>query len=419
MGERNWAGNVDYGTARLHRPESVEQLQEVVAAGRRLRVLGSRHSFSDVVSTDGALVSLDALPLEVEVDAGSRTAVVSGAVRYAELTGRLHAAGFALPNLGSLPHISVAGASATGTHGSGDGNRVLAAAVRAVEFVGPDGVLHTVRREEPDFPAAVVSLGALGPVVRATLDLEPTYDVRQDVHDDVAVGPAELLDALASAYSVSLFSDLRSDGMRMAWRKHRVASDGGIEEPDAQWAGGRLATSPRHPVPGQPTEGTTAQGEVGPWHERLPHFRWEVAPSSRGEELQSEFLLAREDAPAAWAAVLGVRERLVPVVQISEVRSIKADDAWLSPASGRDSVAIHFTWHPDVHAVHAALAVVEPLLAPFGARPHWGKVSLSPPDRLPELYPHLGDWAEVVRRRDADGVFRNAFVDRVLAAAGG
>src|SRR4051812_42921367 len=225
MGGLNWAGNVDYGEAALHVPESVEQLQELVAASDRLRVVGSRHSFSEVVSTPGDLVSLDRLPVEVTVDDEARQAVVNGALRYAELAGHLDAAGLALANLGSLPHISVAGACATGTHGSGDGNQVLASAVAAVELVRPDGSLETLRRGEPDFAGAVVALGALGPVVRLTLDVEPTFTVRQDVYDEVAVGPDGLLDALASAYSVSLFTDFRRDGFLMAWRKHRLDAD--------------------------------------------------------------------------------------------------------------------------------------------------------------------------------------------------
>ncbi|GAB3591132.1 alditol oxidase [Angustibacter peucedani] len=415
MAERNWAGNVEYGGP-LERPESVEQLQQLVRDARQLRVVGSRHSFNDVVSTDGTLVTLDALPLEVEVDVDARQVVASGAVRFGELAGRLDAAGLALPNLGSLPHISVAGACATGTHGSGDVNQVLAASVAAVEVVRPDGELEVLRRGEPDFPGAVVSLGAVGPVVRVTLDAVPTFAVRQDVYDDVRLAPSDLLEALGSAYSVSLFSDLRSDRFLMAWRKQRF--DPRAEAPAAEpvWAGGRLATAARHPVPGQPTEGTTAQGEVGPWHERLPHFRREVPPSSRGDELQSEYLLPREHAAAAWSALLGLRDELAPLVQIAEVRSVAADPLWISPASERDSVALHVTWVQDEVAVRAALERLEPLLVPFAARPHWGKVSVLPAERLPDLYPHLGTWAEMVRRRDPQGVFRNAFVERVVGS---
>ncbi len=416
MSERNWAGNVAYGDGPLHRPRTVAELQELVAGSERLRVVGSRHSFNDIVCTSGTLVSLDDLPVAVDVDAAARTVVVGGAARYGEVAPHLHRAGLALANLGSLPHISIAGACATGTHGSGDGNRVLAAAVSVVELVAADGSLVTLRRGDPDFPGAVVSLGALGPVVRLTLDAVPTYAVRQDVYDDVTLAPGsdELLEALGSAHSVSLFSDLRSERFLMAWLKRRVGDDG---PPPAEptWRGGALATEARHPVPGQPAEGTTAQGAVGPWHERVPHFRLDVPPSSRGAELQSEYLVPRRDAPAAWAAVLGLREQLAPLVQIAEVRSIAADDLWISPASGRDSVALHFTWHLDPPAVHAALALLEPRLADLDARPHWGKVNVTPPARLAELYPHLGDFAQMVRRRDPAGRFRNDFVDRVLS----
>lgn len=408
--ERNWAGNVDYGPTTVQRPTSLDELSDLVRRSPALRVLGTRHSFSDIASTDGALVSLEALPTSVTVDAATATARVTGSLRYGELVPQLADAGFALPNLGSLPHISVAGACATGTHGSGDANRCLAAAVRAVDVVTGDGELRTLQRGEPGFPGAVVNLGALGPVVALTLDLEPSYQVRQDVYEDVPMDADAVRDALADAYSVSLFSDLRSPRWRSAWLKRR---DPG-EAAEGAWRGGRLAAVQHHPVPGQPADGTTAQAEPGPWHLRLPHFRLDVPPSSRGDELQSEFLVAREHAAEAWRAVLARAERLAPLVQIAEVRSVAADDLWLSMASGRDSVALHFTWVPDPRAVHDALAELEGALAPFDARPHWGKVFVTPLEQVRERYPHRADAAALVGECDPGGRFANAFVRAAL-----
>ena len=160
--------------------------------------------------------------------------------------------------------------------------------------------------------------------------------------------------------------------------------------------------------------GTTRQSTVGPWHERLPHFRLDVPPSSRGAELQSELLVPRQHAPAAWRALLEVRDLIAPLLQISEVRSMAGDDHWLSPEYGRDTVGFHFTWVPDQPAVERALAVIEPLLAPFDARPHWGKVFVTDPREVGRRYPRLADFAAVVRRRDPLGLFRNAFVERLL-----
>ncbi len=408
-----------YGPAEVRRPRSLDELAELVTRSRavRVRVLGTRHSFSEIAATDGELVSLDALPTSVGVDLAAGTARVTGSLRYGELTPHLQAAGAALANLGSLPHIAVAGACATATHGSGDANRCLAAAVRSVDLLTADGSLRTLRRGEPQFPGAVVNLGALGPVVALTLDVEPTYLVRQDVYDDVPLDADDLPQALADAYSVSLFSDLRSASFRAAWLKHRLDDAPPAREP--RWRGGTLADVQRHPVPGQPAEGTTRQGEAGPWHERLPHFRLDVPPSSRGAELQSEFLVPREHAAAAWRAVASVGERLAPLVQIAEVRSVAADDLWLSMAQGRDSVALHFTWVPDWPAVRTALATLEPLLEPFDPRPHWGKLFVTPRARVRERYPHLADAVALTQRLDPEGRFRNAFVDDVLGPPAG
>src|SRR4051794_1452184 len=325
MTQRNWAGNVDLGADTVHEPESLDELAAVVAGARRVRVVGSRHSFNELTRTEDVLLGLSRLPGAVEAtDGGLR---VPPWWTFGALTDQLADRGFALRSLASLPHISLAGACATGTHGSGDTTRGLASAVREIDLVQADGSLLTLRRGDADFPAAVVSLGALGVATSMTLDVEPTFDVRQDVYDDVAVGPYgdELLDALGDAYSVSLFTLLDSERFTMAWLKQRVPEGGTLGAAEPTWRGGRLAASARHPVPGQPTEGTTEQGVVGPWHERLPHFRLDVPPSSRGAELQSELLLPREAAPEAWRAVLQVREHLAPHVQTVELRSIAAD----------------------------------------------------------------------------------------------
>ncbi|WP_426562949.1 FAD-binding protein [Angustibacter sp. McL0619] len=417
MGEQNWAGNVDYGAARLLRPTSVEQLQDMVRHAGRVRVVGSRHSFNELVSTPDTLISLAELPFDIEVGADGRTATVPGAATYGAVTAALHAHGLALPALASLPHISVAGACATGTHGSGDGVKGLASAVTAVEFVQADGALETLRRNDPEFAAAVVNLGAIGAVVRVTFDVVPAFDIRQDVYDDVQIGPYgdELLDALGQAYSVSLFSDFGSDRFTMAWLKRKVPSDG-FAAPSPTWRGGPLADGARHPVPGQPPLGTTRQSTVGPWHERLPHFRLDVPPSSAGNELQSEFLVPRGQAPAAWRALLQVREVIAPLLQISEVRSIAGEEQWLSPAYARDSVGFHFTWVPDVVGVDLALTVLEPLLAQFDARPHWGKVFVTPVREVAHRYPRIADFAAVVHRRDPEGRFRNRFVEQVIGS---
>ncbi|QJY47239.1 D-arabinono-1,4-lactone oxidase [Pseudonocardia broussonetiae] len=403
---RNWAGNVVFSAREVHHPRSVPELQELVAGSDRVRALGTGHSFSPIADTPGDLVVLDSLPAETDLDGDLVT--VPGGMPYAELARRLHAAGRALPNLGSLPHISVAGACATGTHGSGDGNGVLATAVVSADVVRADGSLDTVSG-----PSSVVALGALGIVTSLTLRTVPAFDVAQWVVLDVPFhGFDHLGELLADAYSVSAFTYWERPVFDQVWLKRRV----GQGPPEDHWMGGRPADGARHMTRGEPTGNCTDQGgRPGPWHERLPHFRAGFRPSS-GEELQSEYLLPRAAAPAALRALEAVAGVIAPVLLVSEVRSVAADDLWLSAAQGRDSVAVHFTWVPDAAAVAPAVAAVEAALDPFDARPHWGKVFTTPPQRVRELWKHLPEFADLARGTDPTGKLRNAMLDRYLPA---
>ena len=308
---RNWAGNVTYGAAVLHRPTSVEQVQEVVAGSRRVRALGSGHSFSRVADTDGDLVSLAGLPARVEVADDRRSVTVSGGLRYGEVAPRLHATGLALHNLGSLPHICVAGAVATGTHGSGDRCGSLATAVTGLQLVTADGELVRLSREQDGdrFDGCVVALGCLGVVTALTLRVGPTYDVVQRVYEDLPLDRLRTdLDAVfAAGRSVSLFTTWAADVADQVWVKRRA--DDPRPDPGADWLGARAATGPRHPVPGiSPVSCTEQLGVPGPWHQRLPHFRLDHTPSS-GTELQTEYLLPREHAVEALDAVAAIHSR--------------------------------------------------------------------------------------------------------------
>jgi xylitol oxidase len=404
----NWAGNVVFSSREVHRPDSVEKLQDLVAGSDRVRALGSGHSFSRIADTDGEHVTLAGLPPVVDIDAAAGTARVSAGLRYGEFTGKLHEAGFALPNLGSLPHIAVAGACATGTHGSGQANGALATAVSAVELVGADGELRTVRRGDPEFPGSVVALGALGIVTALTLDLRPTFGIRQWIYEGLALSDAE--EALEAGYSVSLFTHWAGAGFEQVWLK-QLDSD---PEPPVRWLGATRAPAPVHMVPGVDPQHCTPQlGEPGPWHERLPHFRLAFTPSS-GDELQSEYFVPRAALADALRAVDTVRDRLAPVLQVSEIRLVAADDLWLSPAQGRDTAALHFTWIPDTAAVLPAVAALESALAEFGTRPHWGKVFGTAPATVASLWPRLADFAALTRKHDPEGKFRNAMLESYL-----
>ena len=396
---RNWAGNVTYSTDRVLRPRTVEEACELVAATGAIRPLGTRHSFSRVADATGALLSTEHLDRIVEL--GERTVTVEAGIRYGELGAALHEHGLTVANFASLPHISVGGAVATATHGSGAANASLAAAVTALELVQGDGSTVHLRRGDEGFAGAVVGLGALGPAVRLTLEVGPTFELRQEVFDGLswAAVEAHLDELLALAYSVSLFTLWTDAGVEQVW----VKGTGAVGE----CFGAAPADGPRHPIAGSGPENCTEQlGVPGPPHERLPHFRLGFTPSG-GDELQSEYAVAREDGVAALRALRPLGPRLTPLLLVSEIRAVAADDLWLSPFCGRDSVTIHFTWKPLAAEVQAVLPLVEAALAPFAARPHWGKVFLAPPVAL---YPELPAFRALRRELDPGGKFGNDFV---------
>ncbi len=405
----NWAGNITFTPADLLRPRSVAELQSLVADAPRLHALGAGHSFSRVADSPGALVTLEDLPPEIEIDSDRATVRVAAGVRYAELNRHLDAHGFALPNLASLPHINVAGSIATGTHGSGDRNGSLGTAVAGLELITATGDLVTVRPEE--LSGAVVALGALGVITRLTLSLVPAFTVRQWVYDQL---PRAELDArfdeiFASAYSVSAWTTWR-DPARLdhVWVKHRA--DDGWTAP-ARWLGASLADGPRHPVPGQPPGFSTVQGGVeGGWHERLPHFRAEFTPSV-GDELQTEYLLPREHAVAALASLNSLAARMTPLLLVNEIRTVAADDLWLSPCYGRATAGFHFTWRNDPAALAELLPAIEDQLAPFAPRPHWGKVFTLAPAQVAARYPRLDDFRRLRAAYDPSGKFLNPFIE--------
>lgn len=416
----NWAGNVTFSAERFHRPASLAELQRIVAVSARVRAIGTGHSFNRIADSPGDLVSVAGLPRVIQIDAARATVTVSAGLRYGELAGPLNEAGWALRNLGSLPHISIAGACATGTHGSGNANGNLATAVSALQMVTAGGDVVTLSREHDgdEFDGTVVALGSLGIVTRLTLDLVPAFRIRQYVYERLGMDQLaeHLASILASAYSVSLFTRWQDAQISQAWLKHLADPDDSAAPAPPHWLGATLADGPRHPVPGMPPANCTQQlGVSGPWHERLPHFRLEFTPSS-GEELQSEYLVPREHAIEALAAIGRIRDRVAPVLQISEIRTVAADDLWLSPSYRRPSIAIHFTWIKDTSAVLPVLAAIEEQLAPLRARPHWGKLFTVRPAVVRGLYERLPGFQRLRGHYDPAGKFGNELVDSYVPA---
>ena len=410
----NWAGNLAYAAERVHHPGSVEQVQDVVKRSRAVRALGSRHSFNRIADCAESLVSLQRMNRVVRLDPAAGTVTVEGGMSYGDLGSYLHANGYALHNLPSVPHISVAGACATATHGSGWTSANLATAVRAIEFVDAAGQVVTLsRRDNGDrFPGAVVALGGVGVVTKLTLEVQPAFDVSQTVYRDLPMRALEhdFEAIMSSGYSVSLFTDWTRMNVGQVWIKRRLA-EGGATAAAEDFYGARRAPRDVHPVEGEPAEHATQQmGIAGPWHERLPHFRLGYRPSV-GRELQSEYLVPVEHAWPAMMAVEELHERISPHLFVSEIRTVAADDLWMSPCYGRACVALHTTWkqHPDV--VDRLLPLVEHKLAPYDAAPHWGKLFTMPASVLQSRYPKLPEFRDLLAHHDPEGKFRNAFLN--------
>jgi alditol oxidase len=404
----NWAGNYTYRAQKLHRPSTIEHVQEIIANAPAVRVLGSRHSFND--SADSSeLITLETMPPDVVVDRAANTVSFNAALTYGELVESLSAEGVALHNLASLPHISVAGAVATATHGSGDTNGNLATAVAGLELVTSGGEVIEVSREELDFDGFVVGLGALGAVTRLTLDVEPAYEVRQRVFEKLSWEALfEHFDEITSrGYSVSVFTRWGETAGHV-WVKSRVTDE--PEQVEGDLFGAVAATVDRHPIHELDAASCTPQlGRPGLWSDRLPHFRMGFTPSS-GEELQSEYLLPRRYAVEAIEAVRTLADRIQPILQVSEIRAVAADRLWMSMNYGEDTVGIHFTWKPERDAVENMLVQLETALAPFGARPHWGKLFRADAAAIAPLYERTTDFVGLVERLDPRGAFRNSWL---------
>lgn len=408
--ERNWARNLTY-SAPIEHPESVAAAQELVAASDRVHALGTRHSFTDCADSDGLLIALDRLPADLTLDEAARTATVSAGTRMGDLGQALDEAGWALGNLASLPHISVGGAVATGTHGSGDDLGTMSSDVRGLQLIGPDGELRELGADDDELAGSVVAMGALGVVTRLTLAIEPTYRIRQDAYVDLPWSAVqESFDAITSAgYSVSLFTRWRGPVERVLVKSRDGA-------PPADLFGSRPAAGALGAAEvGLDVKMTEQGGVPGPWWDRLPHFRMAATPSV-GEELQSEYLVPRAAAATALEAVRAMADDLDPALHVSELRTMRGDDLWLSGAYGTDAVSIQFTWRDLPDLVLPLLPRIEERLLPLGARPHWGKLFAAGGLRLRDHYPRWQDFETLRDSRDPDRVFGNAFLTRIFGS---
>ena len=423
---RNWAGNLTYAAARVHYPETIEQLRQIITQSAKVRVIGSRHSFNRIADTAADLISLTRLNQSnaaaddaITINPEQRTVTVNAGVTYGQLGLYLHQHNFAIHNMASLPHISIAGACATATHGSGNKNGNLATSVSAIEFIAADGSTVTLSRQTDGdaFRGAVVNLGALGVVTKMTLDLIPAFAMQQEVYENLPVAQLEAhFDEITDqAYSVSLFTHWQNERISQVWLKRSLPNNAPAALSPLFYEA-TLAPQQRHPIIELSAKPTTEQmGVMGPWHERLPHFRIEETPSS-GAELQSEYFVPRQHAVEAMRAVTALRDHLSPVLMISEVRTIAADALWMSPCYQQACIGLHFTWHLNWPKVQKVLPLIENALAPFEVRPHWGKLFTMEPAQVQARYARLPDFRALLDQYDPAGKFRNDFINSYVFA---
>jgi xylitol oxidase len=410
---KNWAGNLQFQAATLHQPKTAEQVRALILGHAKLKAMGSRHCFNDIADSPDHQISTESLDKLVSLDEQTPSVTVAAGMRYGQCAQSLHRAGYALQNLASLLDISVAGAVATATHGSGSSNGNLATAVRGLEFVsGAGDTVNLQRGGDPEFEGVLVGLGAVGVITKVVLDVQPTYSMCQHVFQNLPLATLRnhFDDIMSCGYSVSLFTDWKDDVVSQVWVKRRI--EAGLAELGEDLYGATAATRNLHPIAELSSANCTDQlGDAGPWYERLPHFKIGFTPS-RGEELQSEYFIPRHHAVDAIAALEKKRDLISPELFISEIRTVAADGLWLSPCYQRDCVAIHFTWKQNWPRVQKLLVLIEAELSPYDVRPHWGKLFTMPPRVLRSRYERLPEFLKLVERYDPRGKFRNAYLDR-------
>ncbi len=406
---KNWSGNIEYRPAEIARPSSISELQKVVADSSNVRAYGSGHSFNTLADTDGTLIAFSEFDKNIEIDSSKMLVRVPAGVRYGEVAPKLYANGFALRNMGSLPHITVVGATSTGTHGSGVGNKNLSGSIAEIELITATGDAITL--DQSELPAARVALGSIGIIHHLTLDIVPTYEVAQTVYFDLPfVQLISNLDAILSAgYSVSVLSMWGDEFVDQVWVKSKIGTNPVLTQ--NEWFGAKLATRKSNPIREADSAAATEQfGLPGPWFERLPHFKLDFTPSF-GEELQTEYFIDRKDAPAALNAIYKIREELSELIMVCEMRTVAQDENWLSEAYGRETFVFHFTWRPNIPAVEKLLLKIEASLEPFKARPHWGKVFTNNAFDFSSLYPKFNSFLTYRGTYDPSRKFVNKLLE--------
>jgi len=289
--------------------------------------------------------------------------------------------------------------------------------VESLHVVTADGGTMVLTRDNDGekFLGAVVGLGGLGVITNVTLKMVPNFQVAQSVYEHLPFEAlkAHFIEIFSAGYSVSVFTDWQRHEGTQLWIKRKLAA-GDKNDWTPEFFGAKLAKEKLHPVAGHTAESTTEQqGIPGPWYERLPHFELQFTPSS-GRELQTEYFVPLERGYEAIAAVEKLRDRITPHLFITELRTIAADELWMSMAYKRPSLAIHFTWKPEWAEVSQVLPQIEQALEPFGPRPHWAKLFTLAPAKVQGQYARLSEFEALLRKHDPEGKFRNEFLAKNL-----
>ena len=422
----NWAGEQRCSPAVVAAPRDVEELAEIVtasaAAGRTVRVAGSGHSFTDAVLTDGTLIDLGGLDRVLDVDTATGRVRVEAGLTLHAASPLLHSHGLAFPNLGDIDTQTIAGATATGTHGTGAKLRNISAALHSVQILRADGTTVELDEEtDPDgWRAARVSIGALGIVTAVTLQLEPSFVL------DLVERPVPIADVLAN---LDEFADGSDHFEFFAFAHAEVAmtkSSNRSVEPEqprgkaGAWLNDVLLSNHLYDtmcklgrrVPATVPAIHRLATKAGSNNRKIDRSYRVFATPRLVKFNEMEYAIPREHARAAIGEILDVTKRFGTPMPI-EVRWVAPDDALLSPAGGRETcyIAVHqyegMVWEPYFRACEA-------VFDRYQGRPHWGKRHFQTAETLRTRYPEWDRFAEVRRRFDPTGVFANDYVNRVL-----
>jgi len=426
---RNWAGDQHCRPAQLVRPRDRDELAAAIVAaadsGRRVRVVGSGHSFTGTALTDGTMIDVGALRGTIAADRGSGLVRVGAGTVLAELNEELHRLGLAMENLGDIDRQTVAGAISTGTHGTGARLRNISAQVEAVELVTAAGELREVDASTPTLlRAARVGLGALGAISALTLRCVPAFVLeridspqpREQVLDSFERRAAEHehfeLFTFPYADSALVLERNRVDGPpRPRGRAAAYLNDIVLENwaLEALSATGRLA--PRAiPRLSRLAAALASGGRTVDRSDRV------FASERRVRFTEMEYGVPREHGPEAARRVIEwVRANRYPVFFPIEMRVAAGDDALLSPSHERDTayIAVHqyrgMEWRPYFEAVEA-------IMREYGGRPHWGKRHFQTAETLAPLFPEWDAFQAARDELDPGRVFANAYAERVLGS---